>query len=87
MVSRETFYMFHHGHSLLSDKNGAVTVTTTTLNSCQEENLYGLQFSVEDTGIGMNEEEKARLFHRFEQADSSTTRKQARFSQSLLFGL
>ncbi|WP_018690628.1 ABC transporter substrate-binding protein [Algicola sagamiensis] len=34
-----------------------------------------LSFSVEDTGIGMSEEHLKRLFSRFEQADSSTTRK------------
>ncbi|WP_375748451.1 response regulator [Vibrio sp. HN007] len=34
-----------------------------------------LQFSVEDSGIGMNEEQVGRLFQEFTQADSSTTRK------------
>ena len=34
-----------------------------------------IQISIEDTGIGINEEQKARLFKSFEQAESTTTRK------------
>ena len=34
-----------------------------------------LNFSVEDTGIGVTEEQKTRLFSNFEQADSSITRR------------
>ena len=34
-----------------------------------------LHFSVQDSGIGMNEQQQAKLFNSFSQADSSTTRK------------
>nr|WP_286180450.1 response regulator [Leptothrix sp. C29] len=34
-----------------------------------------LVFSVEDTGIGLTPEQRARLFHEFTQADGSTTRR------------
>jgi PAS domain S-box-containing protein len=34
-----------------------------------------IQFTVEDTGIGMTREQQTRIFHRFTQADDSTTRK------------
>ncbi|MFC4775945.1 response regulator [Paenibacillus sp. GCM10023252] len=41
----------------------------------QTERSVRLAFSVEDTGIGLSEEQLAKLFQPFTQADSSTTRK------------
>jgi CheY-like chemotaxis protein/two-component sensor histidine kinase len=43
-------------------------------NGNKDKKVY-LKFSVKDTGIGISEEEKARIFERFEQASSDTTRK------------
>ena len=40
-----------------------------------QEDDVTLQFSVRDTGIGMNEEQQGRMFKSFSQADTSTTRK------------
>ncbi|GAB4258184.1 MAG: hypothetical protein Kow0065_07780 [Methylomicrobium sp.] len=41
----------------------------------EDEEAVVVRFEVTDTGIGINEEQKQRLFEPFEQAESSTTRK------------
>ncbi|MBU0640579.1 MAG: response regulator [Planctomycetes bacterium] len=41
----------------------------------QDDNQAVLKFSVRDTGIGLTEEQRSRLFRPFTQADGSTTRK------------
>ena len=48
----------------------SVTVSGESFNKVE-----GLHVEVKDTGIGMDEDYKNRLFNRFEQADTSTTRK------------
>ncbi|MEO2280637.1 CHASE domain-containing protein [Pseudoalteromonas pernae] len=50
-------------------EQGSVSVAVTS------DALQGLVFQVIDTGIGMSQSTLERLFHRFEQADSSTTRR------------
>jgi signal transduction histidine kinase/CheY-like chemotaxis protein/HPt (histidine-containing phosphotransfer) domain-containing protein len=53
-----------HGQVLLSVSHSAV-----------EDDWLELHIAVEDTGIGLSEAQRARLFTSFTQADSSTTRK------------
>ncbi len=43
--------------------------------SSATDDIVKLTFSVRDTGIGMTQEQQAKLFESFSQADSSTTRK------------
>ena len=40
-----------------------------------EDGIYTIQIEVTDSGIGISEEQQARLFSSFQQADSSTSRK------------
>ena len=41
----------------------------------EEDGMCCLQISIEDTGIGISDEQKTRLFNSFEQAEAGTTRK------------
>ncbi|MDD9966739.1 MAG: ATP-binding protein [Myxococcales bacterium] len=64
---------------LLNLVSNAVKFTqrgSVTASGCMMENESGwtLRLVVRDSGIGMSSEELERIFHRFSQADSSTTR-------------
>ena len=54
-------------------EKGSITLNAKLLG--EENDLFTIQFSVIDTGIGLNEEQKRRIFLSFEQAESTTTRK------------
>ena len=54
-------------------ERGEIVVAVKALEQAGESVI--LKFSVSDTGIGMDEEQLARLFQSFSQADSSVTRK------------
>ncbi|MCO6049378.1 response regulator [Mesorhizobium sp. RP14(2022)] len=53
-------------------ENGLITLTVERKASDQGDRIT---FRVKDTGLGMSEEQLARLFQRFTQADASTTRR------------
>ncbi len=52
---------------------GEVVLSVDVLSKDKEK--VTLQFAIHDTGIGLAEEHKAKLFHSFSQADESTTRR------------
>jgi len=54
-------------------KDGSISVTVR-LNKI-EDNKANIYFEVKDTGIGMSEEQKNKIFEAFSQADESVTRK------------
>ena len=60
-------------NALKFTEKGEVSVKIT--QNRQENGQIQYQFEVRDTGIGMTQEEQARLFSAFTQADASTTRK------------
>jgi signal transduction histidine kinase len=48
---------------------------TLRVERAELDGVPGVAFEVQDTGIGMNDEQLARVFQPFEQADASTTRR------------
>ncbi|MGL1930939.1 MAG: response regulator [Desulfotalea sp.] len=52
---------------------GEIIVTVSAIE--KSESKATLQFSVHDSGIGLTEEQRSKLFQAFSQADTSTTRK------------
>ena len=61
------------GNAVKFTDNGRITLRCQKVQEWDDG--YLLRFEVSDTGIGMTEEQQARVFQAFEQADSSTSRK------------
>ncbi len=61
------------GNAVKFTEKGEVVVEVDVVE--RDEDSARLKFSVRDTGIGMNESQREKLFHSFSQADTSTTRK------------
>ena len=62
------------GNAIKFTDSGEVELSVTVAEATDPE-LAHLQFSVTDTGIGMDAAQQSRLFHAFSQADSSVTRR------------
>ena len=69
---RQAFLNFA-GNAVKFTQQGGITLKADLLE--KESGRLKVRFSVEDTGIGIAPENLGRLFHEFEQADGSTTRK------------
>lgn len=61
------------GNAVKFTETGSIVIHVMSMD--EDENNVHLQFSVKDTGIGMNPEAQKKLFQEFSQADSSITRK------------
>ena len=60
------------GNAAKFTESGTITLAASRRTTADGDQVT---FKVSDTGIGMTEEQRAKLFQRFVQADSSTTRK------------
>ena len=61
------------GNAIKFTERGEVSVSCRT--EFVDEGTVSIRVEVSDTGIGLTETQRARLFHRFSQADGSTTRR------------
>jgi signal transduction histidine kinase len=63
------------GNAIKFTEKGGVSIEVTARDAESEGQQPRLRFEVTDTGLGMSEEARTRLFEKFTQADSSITRR------------
>jgi signal transduction histidine kinase/ligand-binding sensor domain-containing protein/DNA-binding NarL/FixJ family response regulator len=63
------------GNAFKFTKMGSVKVRVERLEPPSDDHINMIRFTVQDTGIGIAPEALERLFQKFEQADSTTTRR------------
>lgn len=61
------------GNAVKFTESGSIVIHVVSIE--EDEDSVHLQFSIKDTGIGMNSEAQRKLFQEFSQADTSITRK------------
>ena len=61
------------GNAVKFTSSGEISILASLVSESDSEAV--VRFSVKDTGIGISADEQARLFEKFTQADSATTRK------------
>jgi signal transduction histidine kinase/DNA-binding response OmpR family regulator/HPt (histidine-containing phosphotransfer) domain-containing protein len=62
------------GNAIKFTTNGSIVVAVSPIESDASGPAW-FRFEIIDSGVGMTEEARSRMFRKFEQADSSTTRK------------
>lgn len=62
------------GNAIKFTERGEITVAIRTLPGAPADHIQ-LQFDISDTGVGLSEDQRSKLFSAFSQADASTTRK------------
>ncbi len=63
------------GNAIKFTDRGEITVGIRTVDADSQPGKIHLRFDISDTGVGLSEEQRHKLFSAFTQADASTTRK------------